>query len=140
MANMWRLFAILSAVLAALTAVFAKLGMKGIDSDLATGIRTVIVLLLAWAIVFAKGSSSAIPTLTRTNWTFLILSGLATGGSWIFYFKAMQAGKVSQVAPIDKSSLALTLLLSALVLGEAITWKVGVGAGLILLGTLIIIL
>lgn len=137
---MWRLFAILSAVFAALTAIFAKLGMKSMDSDLATAIRTIIILMLAWGIVLAKGTAGSIVALTRQNWIFLVLSGLATGGSWIFYFKAMQAGKVSQVAPVDKSSLALTLLLSAVILGEAITWKVALGAALILGGTLVIIL
>lgn len=137
---MWRLFAILSALFAALTAIFAKMGMKGIDSDLATAIRTVIILLLAWGIVFVKGSNNGIQHLTRQNWLFLILSGLATGCSWIFYFKAMQAGKVSQVAPIDKSSLAVTLILSALILRETITLKIAIGALLILAGTLVVIL
>ncbi len=137
---MWRIFALLSAILAALTAIFAKVGMKGINSDLATAIRTVTILILAWGIVFTKGSAIDIGRLTRQNWIFLTLSGLATGGSWIFYFKAMQAGKVSQVAPIDKSSLALTLVLSALILGEAISWKVILGSALILIGTLVVIL
>lgn len=137
---MWRLFALLSALFAALTAIFAKLGMKGIDSDLATALRTIIVMILVWGIVLAKGSAGGVATLTRQNWLFLILSGLATGGSWIFYFKALQAGKVSQVAPIDKASLALTLLLSALLLGETITWKVAIGTALILAGTLVVIL
>lgn len=137
---MWKLFAILSALFAALTAIFAKMGMKGIDSDLATAIRTVIILALAWGIVLVKGNAGSIVNLSRQNWIFLILSGLATGASWIFYFKAMQAGKVSQVAPIDKSSLALTLILSALILGETITLKVAIGALLILAGTLIVIL
>ena len=137
---MWRLFAILSALFAALTAIFAKMGMKGIDSDLATAIRTVIILALAWGIVLTKGNAAGISSLTRQNWLFLVLSGLATGGSWIFYFRALQAGKVSQVAPIDKASLALTLLLSAVILGETITWKVVIGSACILIGTLIIIL
>lgn len=137
---MWRLFALLSALFAALTALFAKMGMRGIDSDLATAIRTIIILILAWCIVFAKGSATDMGGLTRQNWIFLILSGLATGGSWIFYFKALQMGRVSQVAPIDKSSLALTLILSALILGEALSWKVILGALLILTGTLIVIL
>jgi transporter family protein len=137
---MWKLFAVLSALFAALTAIFAKMGMKGIDSDLATAIRTVIILALAWGIVLVKGNTGNIVNLTRQNWIFLILSGLATGGSWIFYFKAMQAGKVSQVAPVDKSSLALTLILSALILGETITLKVAIGALLIIAGTLIVIL
>ena len=137
---MWRIFAILSALFAALTAIFAKMGMKGMDSDLATAIRTVIILALAWGIVLVKGSAGGVATLTKQNWIFLVLSGLATGGSWIFYFKAMQAGKVSQVAPIDKSSLALTLLLSVVILGETLTWKVAIGTTLILVGTLIVIL
>lgn len=138
---MWKLFAILSAFFAALTAIFAKMGMKGMDADLATAIRTVIILALAWGIVLVKGGATAgVQALSRQNWIFLVLSGLATGGSWIFYFKAMQSGKVSQVAPIDKSSLALTLLLSALILGETITLKVAIGAFLILAGTLIVIL
>ncbi|KAK6030167.1 putative membrane protein [Ostertagia ostertagi] len=108
------------------------MGMKGMDADLATAIRTVIILALAWGIVFVKGSTTGIATLSRQNWIFLVLSGLATGGSWIFYFKAMQSGNVSQVAPIDKSSLALTLILSALILGETITLKVAIGTLLIL--------
>ena len=137
---MWRLFAVFSALFAALTAIFAKMGMKGIDSDLATAIRTIIILALAWGIVLVKGSAAGIGSLSRQNWIFLVLSGLATGGSWIFYFKAMQIGKVSQVAPVDKSSLALTLILSAVILGETITWKIALGAGLILTGTLVIIL
>jgi len=137
---MWKLFAVLSASFAALTAIFAKMGMKGMDADLATAIRTVIILALAWGIVLVKGSTTGIATLSRQNWIFLVLSGLATGGSWIFYFKAMQSGNVSQVAPIDKSSLALTLILSALILGETITLKVAIGTLLILAGTLVIIL
>ncbi len=136
---MWQLFSILSAVFAAFTAIFAKLGMKGIDSDLATAIRTVIILLLAWIIVFTKGGIGNIYNLTKQNWLFLVLSGLSTGLSWIFYFKAMQAGKVSQVAPVDKASLALTLLLSAVILKEVITWKIALGVALILGGTFVII-
>ena len=137
---MWQAYAVLSALFAAFTAIFAKMGMKGIDSDLATALRTIVILALAWSIVFAKGTASAIYQLNRQNWLFLALSGLATGGSWIFYFKAMQAGKISQVAAVDKSSLALTLLLAAVILGEAITWKIAVGTALILGGTIIIIL
>ena len=137
---MWRLFALLSALFAALTAIFAKIGIKGMDSDLATAIRTLIILALAWGIVLSKGSAAGIGALSKQNWIFLVLSGLATGCSWIFYFKALQLGKASQVAPIDKSSLALTLILSALVLGEPITWKVAVGVALIIAGTLVTIL
>src|SRR6476620_2907666 len=109
---MWWLYALLSAFFAALTAIFAKLGMKNVDSDLATAIRTVVILVIAWAIVFVKGTVPSISQLTKLNWLFLILSGMATGLSWVFYFKALQAGKVIQVAPIDKLSLALTIILS----------------------------
>jgi transporter family protein len=135
----WWVYALLSALFASLTAIFAKKGIAGIDSDLATAIRTVIILILAWAIVFWKGTANP-AGLTKENWLFLVLSGLATGCSWIFYFKALQAGKASQVAPIDKLSVALTILLSAIFLGEALTWKTLIGAGLIISGSFILIL
>ena len=96
----------LSALFAALTAIFAKIGIKGVDTNLATGIRTVVVLVLAWAIIFYRGGAGGITSLTKTNWIFLMLSGCATGFSWIFYFKALQLGEVSQVAPVDKLSVA----------------------------------
>jgi len=136
---MWWIYALLSALFAALTAIFAKIGIKGVDTDLATAIRTVIVLLLAWAIVFVKGTNYTIGTLTKTNWTFLILSGCATGLSWICYFKALQLGEVSQVAPVDKLSVALAIILAAVFLGETITVKTGIAAALIITGTLILI-
>jgi len=137
---MWWLYALLSAFFAALTAVFAKVGIEGVDSDLATAIRTVIILIIAWAIAFAKGSVTSIGTLSKQNFIFLGLSGLATGLSWIFYFKALQMGKVSQVAPVDKLSVAIAIILSVLFLGEALTWKNAAGAVLIISGTVVLIL
>jgi transporter family protein len=136
---MWWIYALLSALFAALTAIFAKIGIKGVDTDLATAIRTVIILLLAWALVFIKGSNNTLNTLTRTNWTFLILSGFATGLSWICYFKALQMGKVNQVAPVDKLSVAIAIVLAAIFLGESITLKTGIAAVLIISGTLVLI-
>lgn len=137
---MWWLYALLSAFFAALTAIFAKLGVKNVDSELATAIRTVVILIIAWLIAFAKGSVSSIAVLSRQNLLFLCLSGIATGLSWIFYFKALQLGKVSQVAPVDKLSVALAIVLSVLFLGEALSWKNAVGAVLIIAGTLVLIL
>ncbi|GAA4334966.1 EamA family transporter [Mucilaginibacter gynuensis] len=136
---MWWIYALLSAVFAALTAIFAKIGIKNVDTDLATGIRTVVIMLLAWAIVFVKGSSYGITTLSKTNWLFLLLSGCATGLSWIFYFKALQLGKVSQVAPVDKLSVAIAIVLSIIFLGEQLTLKTGIGAALIIAGTFVLI-
>jgi transporter family protein len=137
--TMWWIYALLSALFAALTAIFAKIGIKGVDTDLATAIRTVVVIILAWAIVFVKGSNNTIGSLTRQNWTFLILSGCATGLSWICYFKALQLGKVSQVAPVDKLSVALAIILAAVFLGESLTLKTGIAATLIIGGTLVLI-
>jgi transporter family protein len=136
---MWWIYALLSALFAALTAIFAKIGIKGVDTDLATAIRTVVIIILAWTIVFVKGSNNTISTLTRQNWTFLILSGCATGLSWICYFKALQLGKVSQVAPVDKLSVALAIILAAVFLGETISLKTGIAAALIISGTLVLI-
>ncbi|RWY55525.1 EamA family transporter [Mucilaginibacter gilvus] len=136
---MWWIYALLSAVFAALTAIFAKIGIKGVDTDLATAIRTVVILLIAWAIVLVKGAGSGIGSLTRLNWIFLVLSGCATGLSWIFYFKALQLGKVSQVAPVDKLSVAIAIILSVIFLGEPLTLKSASGAVLIIAGTLVLI-
>ena len=130
----------LSAIFAALTAILAKVGIKGVDSDLATAIRTVVILVVAWGIVFARGSATDFDALTPRNWLFLVLSGMATGLSWIFYFKALQLGKVSQVAPVDKLSVAIALVLSVLFLGETLTLKAALGAALIIGGTLVLIL
>ena len=137
---MWWIYALLSALFAALTAVFAKIGVTNVNSNLATAIRTIVILLVAWGIVFAKGEAKELVAISKTNLFFLVISGLATGLSWIFYFKALQVGKVSQVAPVDKLSLALTLLLSFVFLKEALTLKAAVGAALIIAGTLVMIL
>ena len=136
---MWWLYALLSAVFAALVAVFAKVGIKGVDSDLATAIRTVIIFLIAWGIVIVKGATSQLPGLTKQNWLFLILSGCATGLSWLFYFRALQLGEVSKVAPIDKLSVALAIIISVVFLHEKLTWQEGVGAAMIMGGTLLLI-
>ncbi|PQJ11731.1 hypothetical protein CJD36_008015 [Flavipsychrobacter stenotrophus] len=136
---MWWIYALLSAVFAALVAVFAKVGIKGVDSDLATAIRTVIILMLAWGIVLAKGSVTQLSTLTRTNWLFLILSGAATGLSWLFYFRALQLGDVSRVAPIDKLSVALAIIISVIFLHEKLSWQEVGGVVLIIGGTLLLI-
>ncbi|EHQ28475.1 EamA family transporter [Mucilaginibacter paludis] len=137
---MWWIYALLSAFFAALTAIFAKMGIKNMDTDLATAIRTVIILILAWGIVLFKGGEHSIANLSKQNWLFLILSGCATGLSWIFYFRALQLGKVSQVAPIDKLSVALAILLSVVFLGEQLTWKSAIGALMIVGGTFVLIL
>jgi transporter family protein len=137
---MWWIYALLSAFFAALVAIFAKLGIKDVDTDLATAIRTVVILILAWGIAFFRGSLAGISALHKQNWMFLILSGCATGLSWIFYFKALQLGKVSQVAPIDKLSVALAIVLSVIFLGETLTWKSAIGAVLIIGGTFVLIL
>ena len=136
---MWWVYALLSALFAALTAIFAKIGIKGVDSDLATAIRTVVILVLAWSIVFYKGSATGCGNLSQTNWIFLLLSGCATGLSWIFYFKALQIGRVSQVAPVDKASVAIAIILSVIFLGEPLTLKTALGAGFIILGTVVLI-
>lgn len=137
---MWWIYALLSAFFAALTAIFAKVGIKGVDSDLATAIRTVVILIIAWGIAFFRGGTASIASLSKQNLLFLCLSGIATGLSWVFYFKALQLGKVSQVAPVDKLSVALAIVLSVIFLGEALTWKAAIGAGLIISGTLVLIL
>ena len=136
---MWWLYALLSALFAALTAILAKVGMRGVDSSLATAVRTVVILVLAWGIVYFQQGLGGLSQLTRQNWVFLGLSGLATGLSWVFYFRALQLGPVSKVAPVDKLSVALTILLAVLFLGEKLTWQTGLGAGLILAGTLVLI-
>jgi transporter family protein len=136
---MWWIFALLSAFFAALTAIFAKLGVKGVDTDLATAIRTVVILVVAWGIALFRGGIATMHTLTKQNLIFLCLSGIATGLSWVFYFKALQLGKVSQVAPVDKLSVALAIILSVIFLGEVLTWKTAIGAGLIIAGTLVLI-
>lgn len=136
---MWWTYALLSALFAALTAVFAKAGVKDVNADLAMAIRTVVILVIAWTLAYARGGTASISSLSKQHLLFLTLSGCATGLSWIFYFKALQLGKVSQVAPVDKLSVALVIILSAIFLGEVITWKIALGASLIIMGTLVII-
>lgn len=133
----WLLLAILSAVFAALTTIFAKIGVRDVPSNLATAIRTVVILLLAWGIVTATGEIAALRTVSQKTWLFLILSGVATGLSWICYFAALQKGPASVVAPIDKTSLALVLVLAALFLGEPLTWKTAMGGSLVVAGAIL---
>ncbi|MDJ1467935.1 EamA family transporter [Xanthocytophaga flava] len=137
---MWWIYALLSAVFAALTTILAKVGIKGVNSDLATAIRTLVVVIVAWIIVWSKREAKGLITLTQVNWIFLILSGLATGFSWLCYFKALQLGDVSKVAPTDKLSVALAIVLSVIFLGETLTVKTAIGASLIIVGTMILIL
>ncbi len=136
---MWWIFALLSALFAALTAIFAKVGIKNVNTDLAIAIRTVVILILTWGIAFFRGGINTFNTLTKYNWLFLVLSGITTGLSWIFYFKALQIGKISQVAPVDKLSLALVIIFSVVFLGEALTLKTAIGAGCIIAGTLVLV-
>jgi transporter family protein len=136
---MWWVYALLSALFAALTAIFAKIGVSNMNSNLATAIRTVVILLVAWGIVLARNETKGITTLSRQNLLFLVISGITTGLSWVFYFKALQMGKVSQVAPVDKLSIALTIILSAVFLKEVMTVRVLAGALLIIAGTLVLI-
>ncbi|GAA3933332.1 EamA family transporter [Chitinophaga oryziterrae] len=137
---MWVIYALLSAIFASLTAIFAKIGVADINSDLATAIRTIIIVIMAWGIVLFRGESKGLQHISKHGLLFLVLSGLATGASWIFYFKALQIGKVSQVAPVDKLSVALTIVLSIVFLHEALTIKTAIGAALIMGGTLVLIL
>lgn len=136
---MWKVYALLSALFAALTAIFAKIGVKDIDYNLATAIRTSIILILTWGIVLASGHMTEIKTVPRYTWIFLVLSGIATGLSWLFYFKAIQIGDVSRVAPVDKLSVVFTIILSCLILREPLTAKVIVGGLLITAGAIIMI-
>lgn len=136
----WVIFALLSAVFAALTTIFAKLGLQGLNSNLATAIRTIVVLVMAWVVVFVTGANKEISAITKQHLLFLTLSGLATGFSWLFYFRAVQLGDVSKVVPIDKLSIVLVLIFSVIVLGEQLSWQVITGTLLITLGTFVLIL
>lgn len=137
---MWWIYAILSALFASLTAIFAKIGVKNINSDLATAIRTLVILIITWSIVAANGEIKNLSSLSKQNLVFLGVSGVATGLSWLFYFKALQLGDVSRVAPIDKLSVALTIILAVLFLGETLTLKTALGVLLIIAGTIVLIL
>lgn len=137
---MWVLFAILSAVFAALTSILAKIGISGVNSNLATAIRTVVVVFMAWGIVFITNAQSGIGDISRKSWLFLILSGLATGASWLFYYRALQMGDASKVASIDKLSVVITLILAFIFLNQQLTLKLMLGCLLIVAGSLLMIL
>ncbi len=138
--SLWVVYAMLSAVFAALTSILAKLGISGIDSNLATAIRTVEVLIMAWGIVFMTGVHKQIPDIGGRSWLFLTLSGLATGLSWLFYYRALQMGDASRVVPIDKSSVVISMILAFVILKEKLTWQSIVGGLLISAGTFVLIL
>ena len=137
---MWLLFAILSSFFAALTSILAKTGIEGVNSNLATAIRTVVVLIMAWGMVFLTNAQSGISKIGQKSWLFLILSGLATGASWLCYYKALQTGEVSKVVPIDKLSVVITLILAFVFLHEKVTGKSVIGCILIGAGTLLMVL
>lgn len=137
---MWVLFAILSAVFPALTSILAKIGISGVNSNLATAIRTVVVVFMAWGIVFITNAQSGIGDINRKSWLFLILSGLATGASWLFYYRALQMGDASKVASIDKLSVVITLILAFIFLNEQLTLKSMLGCLMIVFGSLLMIL
>ncbi len=137
---MWAVFALLSALFAALTSILAKIGIEGIQSNLATAIRTVVVLVMSWGMVFLTNQQGGIGAISKKSWLFLILSGLATGASWLCYYKALQTGEVSKVVPIDKLSVVITLVLAFVFLHEKFTPKSAIGAVLITAGTLVMVL
>lgn len=137
---MWFAFALLSAIFAALTSILAKVGIEGVNSNLATAIRTVVVLIMAWGMVFLTNAQSGLASINKKSWLFLILSGLATGASWLCYYRALQVGEVSKVVPIDKLSVVITLVLAFVFLHESFTAKSLVGAALITIGTLVMVL
>lgn len=137
---MWLLFALLSAVFAALTSILAKIGIDGVNSNLATAIRTVVVVGMSWGMVFLTHAQSGIAEISRRSWIFLILSGLATGASWLCYYKALQLGEASKVVPIDKLSVVITMVLAVVFLHEELTMKSIAGCALIAIGTLMLAL
>ena len=137
---MWFVFALLSSVFAALTSILAKVGIDGVNSNLATAIRTVVVLVMSWGMVFLTHTQSGIGAIGKKSWLFLILSGLATGASWLCYYKALQMGNASKVVPIDKLSVVITLILAFVFLHEEFTMKSIIGCVLIGLGTLLMVL
>ncbi len=137
---MWKYYALLSAFFAALTAIFAKVGVKDINSDLATAIRTSIILLITWGIVFVGSHQTGFKNIPGHTWMFLVLSGAATGLSWLFYFKALQLGDVSRVAPVDKLSVVITIMLSCILLKEQLTLRVALGAALITAGSIVMLM
>jgi len=137
---MWLLFAILSAIFAALTSILAKIGIEGVNSNLATAIRTVVVVIMAWLMVFLTHAQSGLTEISKKSWIFLILSGLATGASWLCYYRALQTGEASKVVPIDKMSIVITLIFAFVFLHEEFTAKSLIGCILITAGTLVMVL
>ncbi len=137
---MWAVYAVLSSAFAAATSILAKVGIDGINSNLATAIRTVVVVIMSWVMVFFTNTGVNFSDISRKNWLFLILSGLATGASWLCYYKALQIGKASKVVPIDKLSIVITIILAAVFLHEQITLKSAIGVVLITAGTLLMVL
>ena len=137
---MWFILALASSIFAALTAILAKIGINGVNSNLATAIRTVVVLVMSWGMVFLTNAQVGITEISRRSWVFLVLSGLATGASWLCYYKALQLGEASKVVPIDKLSVVITMILAALILHEQFTPKSIAGCALIAAGTLLMVL
>ncbi|MCF4007344.1 EamA family transporter [Corynebacterium uropygiale] len=137
---MWVVLALGAAVFAALTSIFAKIGIEEVDSNLATAIRCVVIIVMAWGIVWGTGAWRGIPDISGKSWLFLLLSGLATGASWLCYFGALKLGDASKVAPIDKFSVVITIVLAFIVLGEKASWTVLLGGGLITAGTFVLLL
>ena len=137
---MWAVYALCSAFFAALTSILAKVGIEGVNSNLATAVRTGVVLVMAWLVVFATGTADGVLSIGKKSWLFLVLSGLATGASWLFYFKALQIGEASKVIPVDKFSVVLGILMAFIFLHEAVTVKTLIGGALIAIGTFVLIL
>ena len=138
--SLWVIYALLSALFAALTSILAKIGINGVDSNLATAIRMVVVLVMAWGLVFMTGVQKQISNIGARSWLFLVLSGIATGLSWLFYYRALQMGDASRIVPIDKSSVVISMVLAFVVLKEQLTWQSIVGGLLITAGTFVLIL
>ena len=138
--NMWFILALLSAVFAALTSILAKIGIDGVNSNLATAVRTVVVVIMAWGMVFLTNAQGGLADISKKSWIFLILSGLATGASWLCYYKALQVGEASKVVPVDKLSVVITLVLAFVFLHEKFTTKSLIGSIFILVGTMVMVL
>ena len=137
---MWFVFALLSAIFAALTSILAKVGINGVNSNLATAIRTVVVVIMAWGMVYVTNAQNGISGISRKSWIFLILSGLSTGASWLCYYRALQIGEASKVVPVDKLSVVITIILAVIFLHEKLTIKSLIGCGLITIGTLFMVM
>lgn len=137
---MWLVFAILSSVFAAATSILAKIGIEGVNSTLATAIRTLVVVVMSWVMVLVTNTGGGITDISKKSWIFLILSGIATGASWLCYYKALSMGEASKVVPIDKMSVVLTLIMAFVILHEQFTWKSAVGSLLLTVGTIFMIL